>query len=240
MPEWLEEFTENQEDEGALASRDHTRKTLLRMQIRNVLQKWYRGSTAPFTHFPKDRNCGVCMRTKITRAPCRKRTGDAVARAEKKKLGDLITADHKILSEGCESRNNHRYAVVVQDLATQWIQSCPCKTQTSQEFAKVSRAVGKAESHSDRQIFGIWQILCRIIMESTSTHYRLETNGTAERAVRRIKEGTSAELCDQAWMRKWCADSMECYCHLRNVQDFLEEKGKLRMKGDLENHSKGQ
>ena len=33
-------------------------------------------------------------------------------------MGDLITADRKVLSEGCESRNNHRYAVVVQDLAT--------------------------------------------------------------------------------------------------------------------------
>ena len=29
--------------------------------------------------------------------------------------------------------DNHRYAVVVQDLATQWIQSYSCKTQTSQE-----------------------------------------------------------------------------------------------------------
>ena len=36
-----------------------------------------------------------------------------------KNCGDSITADHKILGEGCESRNNHRYAVVVQDLATQ-------------------------------------------------------------------------------------------------------------------------
>ena len=50
-----------------------------------------------------------------------------------KMLGDLITAGHKVLSEGCESRNHHRYAVVVQDLATQWIQSYPCKTKTSQE-----------------------------------------------------------------------------------------------------------
>ena len=33
-------------------------------------------------------------------------------------FGDLITADHKVLSDNCESRNNHRYAVVVQDLAT--------------------------------------------------------------------------------------------------------------------------
>ena len=45
-----------------------------------------------FTHFPKDRNCEVCLRTKMTRA-CRRRTGEAVPRAEK--FGDLITAHHK-------------------------------------------------------------------------------------------------------------------------------------------------
>ena len=73
----------------------------------------------------------ICRETKITRAPLRKRTGEAALRAEK--FGDLMTADHKVLSEGCESRNNHRYAVVVQDLATQWIQSYQCKTKTSQE-----------------------------------------------------------------------------------------------------------
>ena len=83
------------------------------------------------THFPKDRNCEICQRTNITRAPCRRRNGGAVPRAEN--FGDLITADHKVFSDNCESRNNHRYAVVVQDLATQWIQSNPCKTKTSQE-----------------------------------------------------------------------------------------------------------
>ena len=51
-------------------------------------------------------------------------------------FGDLITAYHKVLSKGCESRNNHRYAVVVQDMATQWIQSSPCKIKTSQETEK--------------------------------------------------------------------------------------------------------
>ena len=82
------------------------------------------------TLFPKDRNC-ECRRTKIARAQCRRRIGGAVPRAEN--VGDLITADHKVLSDKCESRNNHRYAVVVQDLATQWIQSYPCKTKKSQE-----------------------------------------------------------------------------------------------------------
>ena len=89
------------------------------------------GKRSVYTHLPKDRNCEICKRTKITRATCRRRNGRAVPRAEN--FGDLITADHKVLSDNCESRNNHRYAVVVQDLATQWIQAYPCKTKTSQE-----------------------------------------------------------------------------------------------------------
>ena len=84
------------------------------------------GKHSVFTHFPKDRNCEVCQRTKITRASFRRRIGRVVPRAEN--LGDLTTANHKVLSDNCESRNNHRYAVV-QDLATQWIQSYPCKTK---------------------------------------------------------------------------------------------------------------
>ena len=59
-------------------------------------------------------------------------------------FGDLITADHNVLSDNCESRNNHRYAVVVQDLATQWIQAYPCKnknfTRKPEKLAKVPGA----------------------------------------------------------------------------------------------------
>ena len=87
-----------------------------------------------FTHVPKDRNCEVCKRTKITRALCRKHTGDAVPRPEN--FGDLSTAYHKVLSEDCESRNSHGHAIVVQDLPIQRIQSYPCKTKTSQETRK--------------------------------------------------------------------------------------------------------
>ena len=86
------------------------------------------------THFPKDQNCDIFLRTKITRASCRRRTGTVVPRPQK--FGDLIPADHKVLSVGCESRNHHRYAVVVQDLATQWLRSNKCKTKTSQENQK--------------------------------------------------------------------------------------------------------
>ena len=91
-------------------------RVLLVNQLHSREAKWYRANTVIKTHFPKDRKCDICMRTKITRAYCRKRTGTSVLRTEN--FGDEITADHKDLSESCESRNNHRYAVVVQDLAT--------------------------------------------------------------------------------------------------------------------------
>ena len=88
----------------------------------------YRDSHASSSHEP---SLELQQRTKITRATCRRRTGEVVPRAEN--FGDLITADHKVLGGGSESRNNHRYAVVAPALATQWSQSYPCKTRTSQE-----------------------------------------------------------------------------------------------------------
>ena len=58
------------------------------------------GKQSVYTHFPKNPNCDTCLKTKITRASCRRR---AVPRAEH--YGDLIIADHKILSAESESRN---------------------------------------------------------------------------------------------------------------------------------------
>ena len=132
IPEWLQEFRENLVDDeiplqgGSHASSSHEVSLGPTTKRREDL-----GKHNVHTHFPKDRNCEICKRTKITRAPCRRRNGEAVPRAAK--FGDMITADHKVLSDNCESRNNHRYAVVVQDLATQWIQAYPCKTKTSKE-----------------------------------------------------------------------------------------------------------
>ena len=39
-------------------------------------------NTVFYTHFPEDRNCEICKRTQITRAPCRRRNGATVLRAE--------------------------------------------------------------------------------------------------------------------------------------------------------------
>ena len=58
----------------------------------------------------------------------------------------------------------------------------------------------------------------------TSTPHRSETNGIAERAVRRVKGGTSAVLLQSGLNESWWADSMECYTYLRNVTDLSDGK----------------
>ena len=130
IPEWLQGFREILVDDGVLERGDSLASSSHEPSLEPT-RSVDLGKHSVYTHFPKDRNCEICQRTKITRAPCRRRNGGAVPRAEN--FGDLITADHKVLSENCESRNNHRYAVVVEDLAIQWIQSYPCKAKTSQE-----------------------------------------------------------------------------------------------------------
>ena len=130
IPDWLQEFRENLVDERVLDQIDSHVSSSHEPSV-EFMRSVDLGKHSVYTHFQKDRNCEICQRTKITRVPCRRRVGRVERRAEN--FGDLITADHKIVSEACESRNNQRYAVVVQDLATQWIQSYPCKTKTSQE-----------------------------------------------------------------------------------------------------------
>ena len=118
IPEWLQEFRENLvDDEIPLQGGSHAISSHEVSLEPTAKRREDLGKHNVHTHFPKDRNCEICKRTKITRAPCRRRKGEAVPRADN--FGDLITADHKVLSDNCESRNNHRNAVVVQDLATQ-------------------------------------------------------------------------------------------------------------------------
>ena len=113
-------------------------------------------------------------------------------------------------------------------MATQWIQSYPCKTKTCQESEKSSQKF--LEPTRKPQVIYTDNSLkfgksCEDLSwnHCTSTPHRSETYGIAERAVRRVKEGTSAVLLQSGLDEKWWADSMECYCFLRNIQGLLSD-----------------
>ena len=104
--------------------------------------------------------------------------------------------------------------------ATQWIQTYPCKTKTSQE---TQRSLQKfLEPERKPKVIYTYNSLefgkaCEDLSwnHCTSTPHRSETSGIAERAVRRVKEGTSAVLLQSGLNESWWADSLECNTYLR-------------------------
>ena len=132
IPEWLQEFRGNLvDDEIPVHGGSHASSSHEALQSPRLREVWIWVNTQ-FILTSLETEIARSVRGPKLQEP---RAEDALPEPYlvQKTLMILITADHKVLSEGCESRNNHRYAVVVQDLATRWIQSYPCKTKTSLE-----------------------------------------------------------------------------------------------------------
>ena len=70
----------------------------------------------------------------------------------------------------------------------------------SAKFVKISTGIIARLHHIDRRLMGL-----------------------QKRAVRRVKEGTSAVLLQSGLNESWWEDSMECYTYLRNVTDLLSD-----------------
>ena len=117
---------------------------------------------------------------------------------------------------------------MVQDLATQWIQAYPCKTKTSQETQRSLQKFLEPERKPKSFTLTILWNLAKLVkifhgIIARLHHTDQKTNGIAERAVRRVKEGTSAVLLQSGLNESRWADSMECYTVLRNVTDLLSD-----------------
>ena len=91
-------------------------------------------------------------------------------------------------------------------------------TRNPEKLAKVPGTREETKSHNPLECGKACEDLSW--NHCTSTPHRSETNGIAERAVRRVKEGTSASLLQSGLNESWWADSMECYTYLRNVTDL--------------------
>ena len=95
---------------------------------------------------------------------------------------------------GGEPRNNHRYAVVVQNLPTQWSQSCPCETKTSQPGAEE-----ETKSHSHWQFLGIRQILWRSFSESLYVNTDQKPMGPAREQCAESRKRHLQCCCSPVW-----------------------------------------
>ena len=79
----MQEFTENLVDDRVPDHKDSHASSSHEPSLQSTpARSADLGKHSVYTHFPKDPNCEICQRTKITMAPCRRRNGGAVLRAE--------------------------------------------------------------------------------------------------------------------------------------------------------------
>ena len=196
---------------------------------------------------------------------------------------------------GCESRNKHRFVVVVQDSATQWIQAYPCKTKTSQEtqrsLQKFLEPTRKPKVIYTDNSLEFDKALESLFVNTTQIGNTWDCCKSSAQEWRKVR---LLYCCNQVWMKvggqipwnvtpiwetwqiyylmgrrpmkdvlgnhlkyqsfhlvhwlsitllqylewrdicgaialqsslgnEWCADSVECYCYLRNIQDLLSD-----------------
>ena len=91
LPDWLQEFREHFVDESSpvepqgnpapMGQNTSSSSHELPMESRAKVDLGS-GKHSIYTHFPKDPNCNICLKTKITRTYCRRRAGTVVPKAE--------------------------------------------------------------------------------------------------------------------------------------------------------------
>ena len=157
----------------------------------------------------------------------------------------LKSADHKVFSEGCESRNNHRYALVAQYLATQWIQSYPCKAKKL--LRKRRRAYKSSLSRRGNQksftlttpknLANLVKIFLGIILRQHRTDRKLM--GLLRERYAGLRKGPLQYCCKQFWTKNggripWNAAAL---CETFKISCLM---GRHPMKGGSEYDSMAQ
>ena len=181
-PEWLQEFRENLVEDKVPRHRDSHASSSHESSLEPTPARGAdSGEHSVYTH-SRDRPEDHTYKVSVQKTHWRSRTSC------QKIFGDLITADHKVLNEGCESRNNHRFTILVQDMATQWIESYPCKTKTAQEtpknlqkFLEPKRKPKVIYTNNSLEVGKACEDLPW--KDCTSTPHRSETHGIPERVL---------------------------------------------------------
>ena len=144
-------------------------------------------------------------------------------------FGDLITADEKVLNEG-----GVNLEPITDTQSWYKIQPLNGYNLIRVKLDLHSRRKGVYESFSNRRrspksfILTIPWNLTKLVKTYPGIIVRQRLivprrMVLLRKAVRRVKEETSAVLLQSGLDNEWWADSMECFCYLRNIQDLLSD-----------------
>ena len=88
-----------------------------------------------------------------------------------------------------------------------------------EEPNEVPGADEETKSHLHSQFFGIWQVLESSYVNTT----QIRNKWGCRKSSAKMKEGTFAMLLQSSWVTNGGRIPMECYFHLRNIQDLLSD-----------------
>ena len=181
------------------------------------------------THFPKLASCEICARAKAQRKQCRKVSHGAAededGREKPSCFGDLVTADHIVLGKEEEiSRHDDTCALVILDRFTRWLDCFPLPNRSAEstedalnKFIGPKQKVKRFYTDCSAELIAAARALGW--KHDTATPQRPQTNGVAERAVRRVLEGTRSILLASGLPHRWWSEACRCFCFLRNIHD---------------------
>ena len=146
-----------------------TSTTPFRASFSEIAIKQSRWQHNFFTHFQKDKNYEVCRRTKITTATCKR---DPVNPADRlhvaDKIGDLVTADHKVLNEEQASGLQKQIFCRCPRSGNAMDSELPAqkKSQPHKPRGALKTPRHQTKNHLHRQFFGVHQSISGIELES--------------------------------------------------------------------------
>ena len=170
------------------------------------------------THLPKDNNCSACKRAKMyAKQARRKKKSLEDTKDGPRKFGDLATADHLISrSETDLGLQESKVAMVMLDHATNWTRIFPGSAKSA-ELAKEAINDFKGDNkikeiYTDNTLEIIKAVKELKLHHETSTPYRSTANSKAERAIRKVLEGTRTVLEQSGFSSRWWPKAAEHFC----------------------------
>ena len=137
-------------------------------------------------------------------------------------FGDQITADHIIAhSERSMGVTGDKAAVVVGDRATGWFEGFPLEAKSEERTLRAFRqfmgsdTVKRAWSDNSGELIAALNTLR--ITHDTSLQGRPQSNGRAERLVRRVMDGAKTLLLQAGLPRGYWPYAMRSYCFAQNI-----------------------
>ena len=172
------------------------------------------------THYPKNPWCPDCMKSKCPRKHCRRMLERDLP--EIKQFADLLTMDHIVAhSKRSMGVTGDKSALAIEDRATGYFEGYPLGTKGADNTGAALREFLGTKKAKRAWTDGSGELQVALaklnIVHDTATPYRPQTNGRAERLVRKIMEGTRTLLLAAGLPPGFWPYAMRAFCFGSNI-----------------------